>query len=195
MSEIGSTIFIIIFLLLCYGLIGLLGFKFRIVTMTNNRLIIIFPFRLKVQRFAFDEIVELKWTLIERIKTGNYRKLNIKMNSGYQIGISDFEFVNYDRMERWLLGRTNLELDLERKLYAELQQAKWNRWVNVLVIVFCIFIFLIASIKHSNNITLGIQIAIVFIICRLIVRLVRYQKTISVHNQRRIARKKRIVNP
>ena len=154
--------------------------------MTNNELIIIMPFRLKYMRFTFDNIKNLQWDLWYTYRTGDYRKLNITTSSGYKTNISDLEFINYNSLEKWLIQKTNIELNLERKLNVELRQAKSNRWLNAVIIVMFVFFFFLFSIGiRQNNISIFIRIAMVVITWRLVVRLVQYQQLINAVGQRR----------
>jgi hypothetical protein len=185
-AETGATVFFVIFLLLCYGMFGLLCFRFKIVAMTENRIVIIFPFRLKLQSFTYDKVDDLKWDLWQTFKLGDYRKLIIKINTGDQTNISDLEFINYDGLEKYLIARTKLELNLDRKTYVEVQQAKYNKWINmVAILVIGFFIFLIATGHSGNNIRTITLVVLIFVIWRMLVKLVQYQQRINDSRQRR----------
>jgi uncharacterized membrane protein len=96
------------------------------------------------------------------------------------------EFINYDSLEKWLMERTGLEFNLDRKTYVEVQQAKYNRWVNLVAILMVgFFTFLIATGRNDNNIRTAILLILVLIIWRLCVRLVQYQQRIKESRQRR----------
>ena len=185
-AETGATIFFVIFLLLCYGMFGLFSFRFKIVVMTGNKVIVVFPFRLKLQSFTYDNIEGLKWDLWETFKLGDYRKLTIQTKSGFVTNISDLEFINYDSLEKCLVTRTNIELNLDRKVYVEVQQAKYNKWVNIgTILVVGFFTFLIANGHSDNNIKNIILVVLILTIWRMLVRLVQYQQRINESRQRR----------
>jgi hypothetical protein len=189
-ATTGATIFFLTFLILCYFMVGLLSYRFKIVLLTKEKIIVIIPFRFQFQEFKFGDFAKIKWDLWGTFRTGDYRKLIITSSSGLHTNISDLEFINYNSLEKWILERTSLELNLERKLNVELQQAKVNRWLNLfIIVVFIFFFFLLSSGQRDNNINIGIRIAMVFITWRLIVRLVQYQKRINENNQRRRLRK------
>jgi hypothetical protein len=191
-ATTGAIIFFLTFLLLCYFMVGLLSYRFKIVLLTEEEIKVIIPFRFQFQEFKFSDVAEIKWDLWGTYRTGDYRKLIITNSSGLQTNISDLEFINYDSLEKWILERTSLTLNLERKLNVELQQAKVNRWLNLfIIVVFIFFFFLLSSGQRDNNINIGIRIAMVFITWRLIVRLVQYQKRINENNQRRGLRKEK----
>jgi hypothetical protein len=183
-ATMGATIFFVIFILLCYSMFGLLSYRFKIVAMTDNALIVIMPFRLQYKNLKFDSIDELNWDLWETFRMGDYRKLIIQTSSGFRTNISDLEFINYDSLEKWLVDRTTLKLNLDRKLNIELRQAKWNRWLNLIAIVmFVFFFFLFSNGQWGNNTGLAIQITMVIITWRLLVRLFKYQKLINESTQ------------
>jgi hypothetical protein len=185
-AETGATIFFVIFILFSYGMFGLLCFRFKVVVMTVNKLVIIFPFRLKLHSITYDKIDDLKWDLWGTFRMGDYRKLIIRTQSGYRTNISDLEFINYDSLEKWLMERTKLEFNLDRKTYVEVQQAKYNKWVNMVAILMVgFFTFLISNGRNDNNIRTVILLILVLIIWRLCVRLVQYQQRIKVSRQRR----------
>jgi hypothetical protein len=182
----GMTIFIIILILSCSLMIGVLSYRLKFVVMTDNRIIVIMPFRLQYRSLKYDNVVNLKWKLWTTYKMGDYRKLIILTGSGYQINISDLEFINYDRLECWLIDKTNLKLNLSQKLKIELEQAKYNRWLNLLVILFSLFILHIFSTKQNqSDVIVIIQIIIAVIIWRLALRLYQYQQLIAIHKQQR----------
>ncbi|WP_162056168.1 hypothetical protein [Pontibacter pamirensis] len=179
-ATTGAVVFLAVFILVCYIMFVLLSYRFKIVVMTDKELIFIIPFRFKLQSFKFDNIKHLKWDLWETYKMGDYRKLVIQTSSGYLTSISDLEFINYNSLETWLINKTDLKLNLDRKLDIELQQAKWNRWLNVVAIVmFVFFFFLFSKGQLRTDIRFPIQIAIVIIIWRLLARLIQYQQKIN----------------
>ncbi|QSE97227.1 hypothetical protein [Fulvivirga lutea] len=182
-ATTGSTIFFALFLLMCFGMFGILCYRFKIVVMTDKKLIIIIPFRFQFKTFTFENIKSLKWDLWETFKMGDYRKLSIQTNSGYLTNISDLEFINYDSLEKWLMKKTTLELNLDRKFYNEVQQAKWNKWVNIIVILLVGFFMLLFATGNNFNFIVPLFLAI--IIWRLIVKLVQYQQRINESRQRR----------
>jgi hypothetical protein len=185
-TEIGPTIFFVIFLLLCYGTFGLLSFRFKVVVMTHNRLIIVFPFRLSLHGFTYDNIDDLKWDLWQMFKMGDYRKLAIRTKSGYKTNISDLEFINYDSLEKWLMTRTKLQFNLDRKTNIEVQQAKYNKWVNIVVIFIAVLLTLVITTERGDsNIRVVVPVVLVLTIWRMVVRLIQYQQRINESRQRR----------
>lgn len=182
----GMTIFFAVFILLCYAMVGLLSYRFKVIIMTDKELIIVLPFRFQHNTFKFSNIENLKWDIWGIHRLGDYRKLNISTSSGYLTNISDFEFINYDSLEKWLVDKTDIKLNLDRKLKVELQQAKWNRWLNVIAIVmFVFYFFILSSGQMRTDIHFGVQVAIVIVTWRLVVRLVQYQQRINRNEQRK----------
>lgn len=185
-AETGATIFFVIFLLLCYGMFGLLSYRFKIVALTDNKVVLVFPFRLKHQSFTYDNVEVLKWDLWETFKLGDYRKLTIQTKSGYVTNISDLEFINYDSLEKWLMTRTKIELNLDRKTYVEVQQAKYNKWVNIVTTLLVgFFTFIIATGHSDNDIRNIILVVLILTIWRMLIRLVQYQQRINESHKRR----------
>jgi len=179
-ATVGAAIFLMAFLLMCFAMFGLISYRLKIVVMTWKGLIIAMPFRFQYRRFEFDNIKDLKWDLWVTHKMGDYRKLTIQTHSGYRTNISDLEFINYDSLEQWLVDRTNLKLNLDRKLHVELQQAKANRWPNILVIALLIFfLVLLLGTPVNPDVRAAIAIVIVLIIGRLVSRLIQYQQRIN----------------
>jgi len=181
----GMTIVFVLFILSCYAMFGLLSYHFKIIIMTDKKLILVLPFRFQYRSLEFASIKNLKWDLWGIYRLGDYRKLNVLISSGYDINISDFEFINYDSLEKLLIEKANVKPDLSRKQNVELQQAKWNRWLNVLAIVmFVFYFFVISSGQMRTDIRFGVQVAIVIVTWRLVVRLVQYQQRINKNEQR-----------
>jgi hypothetical protein len=180
-ATVGASIFIALFMLLCYAMFGFMSYRFKIVVMTDKELIVIMPFRLQYKRFAFENIKDLKWDLWEARRLADYRKLTISTNSGFRMNISDLEFMNYDRLEQWLIKNTNVELNTARKLDIEVKQAKSNRWLNLVAIVMLMiifFVFLLAT-PHRENVRLAVLMIIPIVVWRLLVHLVRYHERIK----------------
>ena len=185
-EKTGVTIFLAIFILACYTTFGLLSYRFKVVVMTDKELIVIIPFRFQCKSFKFENIKDLKWDLWVTYKMGDYRKLVIQTSSGYVTNISDLEFINYDSLEKWLIDSTNLKLNLARKLNIELQQAKANRWLNIIAIVmFVFFFFVLSKGQMRTDVRFPIQIVMIIINWRLIIRLVQYQQRINENKKRR----------
>lgn len=179
-ATTGAVILFALFILMCYTMLVFLSYRFRIIVMTAKEFIIIVPFRFKRQSFRFDNVKYIKWNLWESNKTGDYRKLCIQTSSGYRTSISDLEFMNFDTLEAWLISRTDLKLNLNRKLSIELQQAKRNRWINIMVIVMILyFFFQFSNGQLSTDILFPIQVVMFITTWRLLVRLIQYQKTIN----------------
>jgi hypothetical protein len=125
------------------------------------------------------------WDLWETFRGGDYRKLSIRTSSGYGANISDLEFINYDRLEIWLLDKTNLELNLDRKLNIEVRQARWNRWLNLFIILMFVFFFgLLSTGNRNGTIDLVIRILMIIIGWRLVIRLLQYQQRINRDNKK-----------
>jgi hypothetical protein len=182
----GASIFFVIFILSCYAMFSLLCYRFKVIIMTESKLVIVLPFRFQFRVFKFESIQDLKWDLWGIHRLGDYRKLNILTSSGYRTNISDLEFINYDSLEKRLIDKTDVKLNLHRKMNVELQQAKWNKWLNLVVIVmFVLFFFLLSNGRMRTDIRFGIQIAIVIITWRLVARLVQYQQRINRSKQRK----------
>jgi hypothetical protein len=151
--------------------------------MNSIHVIIIFPFRFHSKKLSLNEIDNLDWDLWETHKLGDYRRLSFSTNSGFRSNISDLEFWNYESLEKWLLDNTNSEFNLKQKDKVELAQAKYNKWVNIVVIPLLIFFWYIFFVTPSpaaiNPIRIGLQLTMIIIIWRLTERLVDYQKRIN----------------
>lgn len=186
-ASIGPTIFFVIFILLCYAMFGIMSYRFKIIIMTGKELIVIKPFRLQQKRFKFDSIKSLKWELWEIYRMPDFRKLNILTTAGDRLNISDLEFINYDRLEKWLIENANVELNLGWKRNVEVRQAKFNRWLNLVAIVMLSFIFFVVllSTPHRESVRLAVLITIPVIMWRLLVHLTRYQERIAAARRKR----------
>lgn len=189
-ATTGDTIFVVISLLFCFIIIAFLSYRFKIVLLTDKSIKIITPFRFQLKDIKFSDLTNLNWDLWGTYRTGDYRRLTITTSSGFQANISDFEFINYDSLEKWVLERTSLDINFNKKLNVELQQAKWNKWTNLFIIGVLIFFFILLSNEHSDNImNISIRIAMIFITWRLIVKLIQYQKRIDGNKKKRKLRK------
>jgi len=186
-ATTGATIFVVIIILLCYAMLGIMSYRFKIIVMTGQELIAIMPFRLQYKCLKLDSIKSLKWELWEIQRLPDFRKLNILTASGYRLNISDLEFVNYDRLEKWLIENTNAERNLDWKLNVEVRQAKYNRWVNLVTLVIMVVFFFVVplSIRRGENVKLVILITLSVIIWRLVAQLIRYQERIAAGRRKR----------
>ena len=180
-GSTGANIFLVIFTLASYWTFGLLSYHFKIIFMTEKELVVVSPVRFQYRKFEFEGIDDLTWKLLGIYRIGDFRQLNILTSSGYRTNISDFEFINYDSLEKWLIDRTDIKLNLKRKLDVELQQARGNRWTNILIIALLVFFFfkLAFNQRTRTDIDTGIQIAFAILTWRQVVRLIQYQRLIN----------------
>jgi hypothetical protein len=85
----------------------------------------------------------------------------------------------------WLMERAKLEFNLDRKTYVEVQQAKYNKWINIVVfLIVTFFIFLFAIGPYDSKIRTTVLVILIFINLRMVVRLNQYQQRINESRQR-----------
>jgi hypothetical protein len=186
-ATTGATIFLLSFLILCYGMVGLLSYRLKLVIMTNDKIKIMIPFRFKLKTIDFGNIKKIDWNIWSIHKLGDYRKLTITTDN-FKTNISDFEFINFNDLESFLLDKTKVtsKFNLSVKQNVELSQAKVNRWWNLVAILMSVFF--LAIISFNGKIGTGkliVQVIIAFLVIRLTVVFVQYQNRISDFNKKR----------
>ncbi len=98
----GDLIFIakffvglLILVVICVA--GFLLYKFRILIVTDKRIISLNPFLLKVAIIEIDKIEKVKWNTWQ-IKATLYKTLQIWDSNQRFLSFSDFEFENFDKL-------------------------------------------------------------------------------------------------
>jgi hypothetical protein len=96
---------------------------------------VIRPFRFQFKTIDLDDIKKINWNTWSIHKLGDYRKLTITADN-FKTNFSDFEFINFNRLESFLLDKTKVtsKFSLTIKQNVELSQAKANRWWNLVAI-------------------------------------------------------------
>jgi hypothetical protein len=148
---------------------------------------VIRPFRFQLKTIDLDDIKKIDWNIWSIHKLGDYRNLTITTDN-FKANFSDFEFINFNRLERFLLDNTKVtsKFDLTIKQNVELSQAKGNRWWNLVAILMSAFFLAMISFNGKTGTgKLIAQIIITFLIIRLTVVFVEYQNRISDFNRKK----------
>jgi hypothetical protein len=179
----GTIILYALLILACYAMFGLLSFHLKFIFLTDNKMTVIRPFRFQFRTIALDDIKKIDWNTWSVPKLGDYRKLTITTGD-FKTNFSDFEFINFNRLERFLLDKTKVtsKFNLTIKQNVELSQAKENRWWNLVAILMSVFFLIMISFNGKTGVA---QVAIVLLIIRLTVVFVEYQNRISHFNRKR----------
>jgi|JI10StandDraft_1071094.scaffolds.fasta_scaffold202514_2 hypothetical protein len=186
-ATTGAIIFFLSFLILCYGMVGLLSYRLRIVLMTNDKIKIMTPFKFQLRTIDFDNIKKIDWNIWSIHKLGDYRKLTITTEN-FKTNLSDFEFINFNGLESFLLDKTKVtsKFNLSTKQNVELSQAKENRWWNLIAILMSAFFLAMISFNGKTGTGKVIaQIIITFLVIRLTVVFVEYQNRIRDFNKKK----------
>jgi multidrug transporter EmrE-like cation transporter len=94
--------------------------------------------------------------------------------------------MNFDNLEEWLIDKTNIKQNLDKKFNIELKQAKSNWWLNIIVIVIIVVaFFFLSNIEIRADVRYPIQIALAIITWRLTHSLIKYQKTINENKRKK----------
>jgi hypothetical protein len=186
-ETIGTIILYTIFILGSYGMFGLLSFHLKFIFLTDKQITVLQPFRFQLRTIDFDNIKKIDWNIWSIHKLGDYRKLTITTDD-FKINFSDFEFINFNRLESFLLDKAKVtsKFDLTIKKNVELSQAKGNRWWNLIAILMSAFFLAMISFNGKTGTGKFIaQIAITILIIRLTVVFIEYQNRISDFNKKR----------
>ncbi len=176
----GMGIFVTVLALFSYGTFFFLSYRLTIILMNDDEVWVLKPFRFKYVKFRMNEIKDLTWNFWGVPRFGDYRQLAITTTSGVQTKITDFEFINYDRLERRLMENTTLKLNLRRKREVEINSARANRWLNVAAIAMCVYgIIDFARSPMYRPALFVLQIILSLVAVLLIFRLVQYQSLIN----------------
>jgi hypothetical protein len=176
-ETLGTIIPYTLFMLGSYGMFGLFSFHLKFIFLTDKKITFLRPFRFQLRTIYFDSIKKIDWNIWSIHRLGDYRNLTITTDN-FRTNFSDFEFINFNRLESFLLDKTKVtsRFDLTIKKNVELSQAKGNRWWNLIAIL--ISIFFLAMISFNGKTGAGkliAQIAIILLIIRLTFVFIEYQ--------------------
>ena len=161
-------------------MIGILTYRYKLVVIGRSSLVVVKPFHFHYKSIDFEKISKVNWKIWETLKIGDYRKIEVKTVDNYKLYFSDLEFSNFDHLEGLLIEKVGSKADLAQKKTIEIQQAKSNKWLNIMLIpVFGFFLFLIGSQMNLDNLSpagLGI-LGVVFLL------IIRTIKLIQTYNQ------------
>jgi hypothetical protein len=155
--------------------------------MTDNKMTVIRPFRFQFRTIDFDDIKKIDWNIWSVYRIGDYRNLTITTDH-FKTNFSDFEFINFNRLERFLLDKIKVtsKFDLTIKQNVELSQAKENRWWNLIAILMSAFFLAMISFNGKTGTgKLIAQIAITIFLIRMTIVFIEYQNRISVFSKKR----------
>jgi len=138
-----AKFFVGLLIIITIGVLGFLLVKFRILLITKQKMIVLNPFILRLKTTDLKNINKYKWTNWD-IKATVFRTIEIKLNNGDKIKISDFEFENFDYLVTKLPGKT----DSKEKSEVDLKQAKAN--LSNMAFNIWIFLGLIGLIAFLN---------------------------------------------
>jgi hypothetical protein len=148
-------------------------------------MIVLRPFRFQLRIIDFDTIKRIDWSIWSIHRLGDYRNLTITTDD-YKTNFSDFEFINFNNLESFLLDKTKVtsEFNLTTKKNVELEQAKENRWWNLIAILMSIVFLAMISFNGKTWTGLHIaQIAITLFIIRMTIVFIEYQNRIRDYNK------------
>lgn len=186
-ETLGTIILFILLMLGSYGMFGLLSFRLKFIILTDQKIIILRPFRFQLRTIDFDNVKKIDWNIWSIHKLGDYRKLTITTDE-FKTEFSDFEFINFNKLETFLLDKTKVtsKFNLTTKQNVELSQAKENRWLNLIAILMSVFFLAMISFNGKTGTgKLIAQIAITLFIIRLTIVFVEYQNRINVFSKKK----------
>ena len=188
--ESDLKILTIILLITILSILIVLSYYLKFIIFYDTKISIIRPFRFQFYSFKYHEIKDIEWDILAVDRLADYRRLTIYTDN-FKINFSDFEYMNFNSLEKILLEKTKsiLKYNLANKRRIELEQAKSNRWFNLIWILMLTYFLVHFTLNTKHNLHI-IQITLIIIIYRMIVVLVEYQKRIRGHKLKRRRRRK-----
>jgi hypothetical protein len=149
---IGDLIFIAKFfvgllILITLGVAGFFLYKFRILIITDKKIISIKPYIFKIVQIDLTQIGKTEWKTWQ-IKATQYKTLQIWDNNQRLVSFSDFEFENFDR----LVTKLPIQQDDKQRLWIAYNQAKTNvSFMTFMIIINLAFIGIISWIALTKG--------------------------------------------
>jgi hypothetical protein len=181
---VGDRIFIAKFFmglltLITIGVAGFFLFKFRLLIITDKRLISIHPFILRYRSLEINNISKISWT-IWPLQATVFKTIELIDKTNKIVSFSDFEFENFDQL---ISKIPNLQTDTKKSdIYYE--QAKSNlSFMSIMLMLNILFIGIIGYLSIVGD---GFQMILVaFTILSLLLiyasqkRRMRYKRIIK----------------
>ena len=148
-----AKFFLVIIILINIFTIGFVIYKFRVIIIYSNQMLIVYPLRFLTIKSSIDKLKGLKWGNYIDTKAIYYRKLTFKTENNKTITFCDKEFENLDFLAKSL--RFDLENKNLKRLTIERAKAnKSNQFSNVLVATFltCSMIYAAVNMETWNDV-------------------------------------------
>ena len=145
-----AKFFLVVIIMINIFLMGFIIYKFRLITITNRKIFIVYPFRFLIIKSNLEDIRNIKWSNYIDAKAIYYRKLSFKTVNNKTITLCDKEFENLDFMAKSI----NTNIIDNRKIHKlNLERATSNKSTQLLNVFFAIFltcVIIYVSIKMTN---------------------------------------------
>lgn len=143
-----AKFFIGLIVIITMGLLFYFLFKFRILIISNNKVISFYPFLFKIEKINLKDIKNLKLLNFHAFKGIVYKKIKITDSNG-KLEISDLEFENFEN----LISELKINQNRKREIYfkqakSNLSDVNFNIYLLSVLLLFIIFNVLINSGFH-----------------------------------------------
>ena len=141
-----AKFFVGLLILITIGIAGFFLYKFRILIITDKKIISLKPFIFKIIQIDLTQIGKYEWKTWQ-IKATQYKTLQIWDNNQGLVSFSDFEFENFDK----LVSKLPIQQDDKQMLWIAYNQAKTNvSFMTFMIIINLAFIGIISWIALTK---------------------------------------------
>lgn len=172
-----AKFFVGLVLLITIGLLLYFVYKFRILIVAEDKIVLLYPFRFKKVKIDLNVIKKIKLDNFYAFKGTVYRRVEIT-DAKVTIEINDLEFENFERLI------PTLKVDPEIKNKMDFEQAKSNL-PNINFNVFILSIFLVFLVFNTiwnsgfNIISMAIFISVGFLLYASVKRKIKYKRILK----------------
>lgn len=142
-----AKFFVGLLILITIGVVGFFLYKFRILIITDKKIISVRPFIFKIILIELTKIEKSEWKTWQ-IKATQYKTLQVWDNNQRFISFSDFEFENFDK----LVSKVPIQENDKQRLWIVYNQAKMNiSFMTFMIIINLAFIGIISWIALTKG--------------------------------------------
>lgn len=178
--NVMGTLFVIAYGVAILKILYTLIFKFKIISITKNKLTVVYVFRFHKETILIDEIKSVEW---KSWSVSPYSFISVKISDHKNIiTISDFEIENFHTIVAEILG-TNYT---DNSIHYFKSQAKQNSFLSYLTVFASLILlfYTLPNIYSSNASNYSILIAVVGALTMglSIKRIFEYRKAVNIYN-------------
>lgn len=143
----SAKFFVGLLILITLGVSVFFLYKFRILIITDKKIISVNPFIFRFVKIDLPKIEKSDWKTWQ-IKASQYKTLQILDTNRKTVSFSDFEFENFDK----LVNRVPIHYDYKLRLLIDYDQAKTNLpFMNIMLFINLAFIGIISWITQTKG--------------------------------------------